>query len=184
MPLGAATPRRRPDPGPTGGIMPAGSARYACSGPRQRRPAARITPAAAGGALPGGGLVGEQDVAGAEGTASSSRRPIRSIAVRNSDKPSPSTTGLTMIRSSSTSPRRSRLTVRSKLPKIAMSLPGCCLSLVTSSAASSSTSRELAHPALSRVREKTTFGRSFIAAAVFGSPSRAAGVGQYDAISS
>src|SRR6266508_177752 len=71
-----------------------------------------------------------------KGLVFTSFRPLRSVAVRNRDLPPPSTTGCTMIRSSSTSPMRSRLTVRSELPKTAMSLPGCRLSLVSSSATS------------------------------------------------
>ena len=108
----------------------------------------------------------------------SSCRWIRSGAVRNSDLPAPSTTGATMIRSSSTRPSPSRLTVRSELPKTAMSLPGCCLSLVSSPATSSSTIRVLAQSASRSVRDTTSLGSPFIFAATLGSSCCAAGVGQ------
>jgi hypothetical protein len=61
---------------------------------------------------------------------------------------------------------------------MAMSLPGCCLSLVSSAATSPLTIRVLAQSARSRVRDTTSLGRVFILAATLGSSCSAAGVGQ------
>src|SRR3984957_13341370 len=54
-------------------------------------------------------------------------------APANRGLPWPRMTGFTMIRSSSSRPVCSRLAVSVELPGITMSLPGCCLSLASSS---------------------------------------------------
>jgi hypothetical protein len=59
--------------------------------------------------------------------------------------PTPKTTGVTKIRYSSIKPSRMKLDVRSALPNKAMSLPGCRVSRMISSAISLPTSRAFFH---------------------------------------
>src|SRR5262249_20125082 len=111
----------------------------------------------------------------AEGLACSRVRLIRSAAVRNRDLPRPSTTGLTMTRTSSTSPIPIRLTVSAELPMISMSLLGSCLSLASTSATLSRISCVEVPWAVWSVREMTIGARPFILAATAWSSCSAAG---------
>jgi hypothetical protein len=101
----------------------------------------------------GGGLVLEEDVPRGEDPAPQQRQPMVSRAVLSTDVPAPSTTGVTMIRTSSTSRIRSRLTVRSVLPRMAMSLPGRCLSSASSSGPRDPAEHERVHLVTLRSRE-------------------------------
>ena len=83
-----------------------------------------------------------------------------------------------MTRTSSMRPMPSRLTVRSELPKTAMSLPGWRFSSLTRAATSSPMMLVGSQVACRRERETTILAMPFILSATLGSSCRAAGVGQ------
>src|SRR5438445_5139076 len=99
------------------------------------------------------------------GLASRSVILIRSALDLNNGFPPPKTTGAKARSSSSNRPRVKSVAERFALPKTNRSLPGCCLSLATSSSGFAFTSRVLFHSAFFNVFEKTIFGIVFMKSA-------------------
>ena len=107
------------------------------------------------------------------------RSSIRPVSPVNSGTPRPNRMGLTITRSSSTTPASSRLAVNVELPKRARSpSPGCCLSSSILATGSVVTSSEFSHVASVSVDENTSLCTRFMRRAVTGSVSCASGVGQ------